>query len=204
MSYVEQDGFITIERQCLEQLFQALHFERVSMWDDDILIKRAALLCKIDDGGPVGEFREVLDTLMRYDAEHIVLRYNATFTTPVDTPSLSERLAYAKLHGKLITKPRKKGRKNSRRKRGELFSFSKSGIPVGAVLHLKRDPSITCIVTGPSYQVDFGDGDLSSFTAHTRKLLNVKSTTYLSPMNYWLYNNKLLQHYYHKVQLAED
>lgn len=203
---IKQDEYLLVERSCLEQLFTILGCENVVHWDDDILIRRAKYLCKLDDGSPVGEFRELLDALLLQDIDKIVLQKNTKFPSCV---SYRSETCLAPLKGTQI-----KGKKNANRakpaqpknqkprKRNETFSFLKSGIPVGAVLHFKRDPTITCIVVGDPYMVDFGRGVTDSFTNHTRRLLNTKKTTYLSPRFYWTYEGKPLDYYYTHVQLA--
>ena len=100
-----------------------------------------------------------------------------------------------------FTRGRKSAKKARRkRRRGDVFSFAKCGIPVGAVLTLKKDPTVTCKVVGDPWLLDFGDGMTKSFTSRTRELLGVKDSTYLSPMHYWLYDGRLLRDYYRENQ----
>ena len=104
---------------------------------------------------------------------------------------------------RVFTKSKKTGTtKKKKRTRGETFSFAKCHIPVGAVLALKKDPTITCTVVGDPWRIDFHDGIEKSFTERTRDLIGSKGTTYLSPMHYWMYEGKLLRVYYRQYQCS--
>lgn len=207
---IKQDDYLLVERSCLEQLFTILGCENVTQWDDDILIRRAKYLCKLDDGSPVGEFRELLDALLLQDVNKIVLQQNKKFPSCISyrNSSCLTPLKDTKVKGKMVSPAAKtkdkaaKPKDKKPRKRNEIFSFHKAGIPIGAVLHFKRDPTITCVVVGDPYLVDFGGGVTDSFTNHTRRLLNTKKTTYLSPRYYWTYEGRSLDYYYTHIQLA--
>lgn len=185
-----KDNLLIVDRITAEQLFLTLGCVNVDKWDADLLaqrLKQVALFCDAELN--VGEFQDLLDAIMLLKPhDGIVLRSSSNQkhapTSFMDQSFIPD-----------------KGRKPEHfRRRGAIFSFKKCGIPKGATLVLKRDPTITCKVIGDPWIVDFGDNVTESFSQRTRKLLGVKATTYLSPMHYWMYDGRLLRHYYRKIQ----
>lgn len=194
--YSAVGNYVVVDRDEAERLFIALGCVNVKNWDSDVVVqrlKRIALLC--DDSVDVGEHKELLAAILAIGpGGSIVLRNN---TAPVAPPvSAIDRKYSSGSRGKSV--------RRKKQKRGALFSFTKCGIPVGAVLKLKRDPTIQCTVIGDPWVVDFGDGVMEPFTIRTKKLLGAKETTYMSPMNYWMYEGKLLRHYYKNIQCKNN
>ena len=183
---------LVIDRNLTENLLRQLGCVNVEKWDTDFLVRT---LKRVSMFGGVTElesqYQELVDEIKKIGVGGvIVIRSDKR---PTNSPIA--------LVDRVFTKqsPSKSSHKKKRR-RGEPFSFEKCGIPVGAVLVLKKDPSVTCTVVGDPYIVDFNDGQEKSFTERTRDLLGSKESTYLSPMHYWMYKDKLLRFYYREFQ----
>lgn len=183
---------IIIDRDAAEELFTILGCVNVDNWDDDIVVRRLRRIAMfLGDDVDLGPYRSLVGAIRQLvPTDTIMLRNTRQAAKPQPTP-------FEAVNQKLV-KLKRKTKKT--RRRGEKFSFAKCGIPIGATLTLKRDPSVTCTVVGDPWKVDFGDDTKASFTARTRALIGAKGSTYLSPMHYWEYNGKLLRHYYRAFQ----
>ncbi len=192
---VDYDVFgncLVIDRHTTEQLLTLLGCVNVEKWDTDFLVrtlKRVSVFGGVTEIDP--QFQNLINDIRKIGVGGvIVIRSDKR---PTNTPiALIDRVFTRQGSPKIVNK--------KKRKRGEAFSFAKCGIPVGATLVLKKDPSITCTVIGDPYVVDFNDGQEKSFTERTRDLLGSKESTYLSPMHYWMYKDKLLRFYYREFQ----
>lgn len=195
MSETEKNQPIVLDRPFVQKLFEALGCTTVAQWDDDVLVNRLRRVPLLITDARLGsmefaEFAPLIRQLMDSAVPpKIIIRSSAIPTAP-PTPVIEKPIRVG---------PRRKS-KGHTLKRRERFSFRKCGIPRGATLILKRNPTITCTVIDDPWLVDFGDGDWSSFTARTKKLIGAKETTYLSPMHYWLYEGRLLRDYYEEWQ----
>lgn len=191
--YELQGKVLLIDRSDADTLFKRFGCVNVEKWDAHTMVHRLYRVpAFIDCDGDVGDLKGLVDLIKKHGTNaDIVLRNDKTSTIP--PVSFLEKEIERKI-GKKRTRSRKK------RKRGPLFSFEACHIPSGSVLTLKRDPEITCVVVGDPWMVDFGDGAKVSFTSRTRDLLNVRESTYLSPMHYWCYKGKLLYSYYKQYQ----
>ncbi len=190
--YSKVGNHLVINREQAEKLFAMLGCVNASKWDADVLVqrlRRIAVFCDADLH--VGEYQPVIDAIISIGPSGgIILRNDA-----------EQKAAPVPLDEIDFTSPKGRSKnKRHKRKRGEPFSFDKCKIPRGAVLTLKRNPAVTCTVVGDPWVVDFGDGIVESFTARTKQLLGAKDSTFLSPMHYWMYNDKLLRFYYKKYQ----
>jgi len=189
--YVKKNEVLVIERRCAEQLFTLLGCTNTDTWSDENVVMRLKKIGVFYDARTdVGDFRSMLDAIIVTDPERILLRYNSKFVDCVSKQNKLEVLKEKRVEGKLYEK----------RSRKERFSFVKCGIPIGGTLVLKRDPSVTCVVRGDTFKVDFGDGGKEiSLSERTRKLINSKEGVYVSPMYYWMYEGKLLVDYYREL-----
>ena len=195
--YELEGKVLIIDRSDADELFTRFGCTNVKSWDAATMVHRLYRVpAFIDTDGEVGDLLPLVETIKHYKTRiDIILRNDNSSRVP--TISFLEKEIQRKI-GKKRTRSRRK------RRRGPLFSFEACHIPSGAVLTLKRNPSITCTVVGDPWVVDFGDGTKESFTSRTRDLLGVKEATYLSPMNYWCYEGKLLKYYYKKYQNPEE
>lgn len=192
---------LVVDRNSAETLLTMLGCVNTEKWDTDFIVRslrRVSLFRGVGEVTP--PYKKLLDAIEDVSVNGvIVIRSNRRQVTKPMT--LVDRVLSKSTHktdSSIATKKKKK-----KRVRGETFSFAKCGIPVGATLCLKKDPSITCTVIGDPWLVDFKDGIMKSFTERTRDLLCSKDSTYLSPMHYWLYNGKLLRVYYREVQCKD-
>lgn len=195
--YFKEGDCLVVRRDHAERLFSMLGCVNVHKWDADILetrLRRIGLFC--DNDIYIGEYASLVRDIGELGVGgSIVLK---SYLSPVGEPKDVVEAHEAKESlAKKSPWPRKK------RKRGPVFSFEACGIPVGATLVLKHDPSITCKVVGDPLLVDFGDGTELSFSKRTGIFLGIKENTYLSPMHYWLYNGKLLKWYYSRMQKSK-
>ena len=192
-------GALIVERRCAETLLRVLGCVNVEHWEDEVFVKRLKNVDKIyEEGLDVGEFKELLDALLVADPDSILLRYSDRFKRCIKNVKNLSALKDVEIIGRRVLRTKK-------RVRGERFSFAACGIPVGATLVLKRDPTVTCRVIGDPWIVDFGDDDEyfdEKFSMRTKRLLGAKESTYLSPMHYWMYNGELLRNYYKRIQRA--
>lgn len=195
--YELQGKVLLVDRSDADELFTRFGCTNVKLWDAATMVHRLYRIpAFIDTDGEVGDLLPLVELIKRYKTDiDIVLRNDTSSKVP--PISFLEKEIQRKI-GK------KRTRSRSKRKRGPLFSFEACHIPSGATLTLKKDPSITCTVVGDPWVVDFGDGTKTSFTSRTRDLLDVKESTYLSPMHYWCYEGKLLKYYYKKYQSTEQ
>lgn len=191
--YELQGKVLVVDRGDADELFARFGCTNVKTWDAATMVHRLYRVpAFIDTDGEVGDLQPLVDLIKTHKTNvDIVLRNDVVSTVP--PISFLEKEIQRKI-GKKRTRSRKK------RKRGPLFSFEACHIPPGSILTLKKNPEITCVVVGDPWIVDFGDGTKASFTSRTRDLLDVKESTYLSPMHYWCYQGKLLKHYYKKYQ----
>ena len=190
--YEVKGKLLVVDRGDANELFNRLGCVNVEAWDAGPMVHRLYRAPAFLDDSEAGDLKPLLDLIKKHKTNlEIVLRNDTSSTVP--PISILEKEIRRKI-GKKRTRSRKK------RKRGPLFSFEACHIPPGATLTLKRDPSITCTVIGDPWMVDFGDGVAASFTSRTRELLDVKESTYLSPMDYWCYKDKLLKYYYREFQ----
>ena len=188
--------FLIVERRCAEMLLTALGCVNVTRWQDDVFVKRLKNVELIyEEGMEVGDFKELLDAILIADPDTILLRCSGRFKRCTEIVNQLSALKDMKIDGRRVRRLPK-----NKRKRGQGFSFEKCGIPAGATLVLKRDPSVTCTVIGDPWLVDFGDGNQESFSVRTKQLLGAKPSTYMSPMHYWMFEGKLLRWYYRRHQ----
>ena len=75
------------------------------------------------------------------------------------------------------------------------FNFEEMGIPVGSELYYVKDQDIKISVTGPKKVLY--DGEEYALSALTKKLLDLPY--YVSPGQYWTYNNKSLRDIYEET-----
>lgn len=203
--FYSMDGFLIVERRCAEQLFEALGCVNTTKWRDDVLIDRLKHISLLyDDETNVGDFAPLLNLLVTTEKNSILLRYNRTFAKCAQQVNTLAVLNKVKIEGKRV-------KNHKKRKRRASFSFEQCGIPVGATLVLKRDSRYTCTVIGDVWQIDLKGSLLDvleyqnmSFTDITRMLIGAKGTTFVSPMHYWLYEGKLLRHYYNKAHVQQE
>ena len=186
---------VVVDRDSAENLLSMLGCVNTEKWDTDFLVRSLHRVSVFKGCGEVSEaYRPLLEALGRVGTNGIIVVRSSK--RPVNKP-----IAFT---DRVFTKPSSRSGnstiKRKKRVRGETFSFHKCGIPVGAVLILKKDPSITCTVVGDPWRVDFHDGVEKSFTERTRDLIGSKESTYLSPMHYWMYNGQLLRVYYRNIQ----
>lgn len=195
--YELEGKVLTIDRSDADELFKRFGCANVEKWDAATMVHRLYRVpAFIDTEGEVGDLLPLVEMIKRMKTKvDIVLRNDSTSKVP--PVEFLEKEIQRKI-GKKRTRSRRK------RKRGPLFSFEACHIPPGSTLTLKRNPEITCVVVGDPWIVDFGDGTKASFTSRTRDLLDVKDSTYLSPMHYWCYNGKLLKYYYKKYQNPDE
>ena len=187
---------MVLDRTFVLGLFkEAMGCTTAATWDDDALVRRLKRLPGLIGGNRLetaafAPYLEVVDRIRKRDGIcSIIIKSNEEpVADPVSIIDKPIRIG-----------PRRKV-KGKTSKRRDRFSFKKCGIPKGATLTLKRDRSVTCTVIGDPWNVDFGDGKWTSFTARTKELIGAKETTYLSPMYYWEYNGVLLRDYYEKWQ----
>ncbi len=192
---------LVVDRSSAETLLTMLGCVNTEKWDTDFIVRslrRVSLFRGVGEVTP--PYQKLLDAIEDVSINGVIVIRSTRrqVTKPI---TLVDRVLAKNSHktdASINTKKRKK-----KRVRGETFSFAKCGIPVGATLCLKKDPSITCTVIGDPWLVDFKDGVMKSFTERTRDLLGSKDSTYLSPMHYWLYNGKLLRVYYREVQCKD-
>ncbi len=189
----ELDGnCLIIDRHDANELFSRIGCVNAPKWDEMTMVKRLFRAPRLRDYGDVGDFLDLLDAIQGIGhSGEIILRNDKPATVPLIT--ILEKKFGKSAGSKRVKEPKK-------RTRGATFSFEKCHIPPGSVLCLKKDPSVTCTVVGDPWLVDFGDGEMRSFTSRTRELLGVKDTTYLSPQFYWTFEGELLSKYYDKYQ----
>lgn len=185
---------VVVDRNQAERLFALLGCMNVNKWDSDVLVhrlRRIAVFCS-QDMDIDGEYKKLVDTILSVGPVGAIVLRNSSEPTSPCIP-LTER-HFDDAHRSV------KRRSQGPRKRGSVFSFTKCGIPIGSTLVLKKDPKVTCKVVGDPWVVDFGDGVYESFTNRTKRALGAKESTFLSPMNYWMYKGVLLRVYYNKKQ----
>ena len=195
--YELQGKVLLIDRGDADELFTRFGCTNVKTWDAGTMVHRLRRIpAFIDTEGEVGDLLPLVELIKHYKNDIDIVLRNDTVSRvpPID---FLEKEIQRKI-GKKRTRSRRK------RRRGPLFSFEACHIPPGSILTLKKNPEITCVVVGDPWIVDFGDGTKASFTSRTRDLLDVKESTYLSPMHYWCYNGKLLKYYYKKYQNTEE
>ena len=187
---------MVLDRTFVLELFnEAMGCTTAASWDDDTLVRRLKRLPGLVSASRLettafAPYLEVVNKIKRQKGVcSIIIKSNEEpVADPVSIVDKPIRIG-----------PRRKI-KGKTSKRRERFSFKKCGIPKGATLTLKRDRNVTCTVIGDPWNVDFGDGRWTSFTARTKELIGAKETTYLSPMYYWEYNGVLLRDYYEDWQ----
>lgn len=195
--YFVDGDCLVVRRDHAERLFVMLGCVNVHKWDADVLVmrlRRIGLFC--DNDIYIGEYAALTRAITKLGVNGTIILKN--HLQPVNELQDVTEIQYPdEVTKQKLQRPRKK------RKRGPLFSFAACNIPVGATLVLKRDPSVTCKVVGDPLLVDFGDGQDMSFSRRTGQYLDIKDSTYVSPMHYWLYEGKLLKWYYAQNQKAK-
>ena len=201
-SFDQFGSCLVVDRNSAENLLMMLGCVNTDKWDTDFIVRS---LRRVSLFKGIGEVTQPYLKLMKAIEDVgvngvIVIRSNRR---PLNAPlTLIDRVS-AKSSPKKDSSNTTPKKRKKKRVRGETFSFAKCGIPVGATLCLKKDPSITCTVIGDPWLVDFRDGVMKSFTERTRELLGSRDSTYLSPMHYWLYEGKLLRVYYREIQCKD-
>ena len=184
---------LIVDRADANELFLRIGCVNVDRWDEDAMtfrLHRAPSLRQC--GAGVGDLEPLIDAVSLIGPTGTIILRNDVKPSESLVSILEKK--FSKFAG------RRRSRGGRKRKRGELFSFIKCHIPPGSVLAFKRDPNITCKVVGDPWIVDFGDGEVRSFTSRTRELLGAKETTFLSPQFYWTFEGKLLSKYYEQYQ----
>ena len=82
------------------------------------------------------------------------------------------------------------------------LNYAKLGIPVGSVLHYKKDENITVTVLDDCKVCYLGEA--CSLTGATKSIMGLPAKSSIQPTSYWLYNNRNLMDIYNSVYPIED